>query len=62
MIWDGVSPTSDHEITGRYAQMLEEDIRRAPELWLWSHRRWKRRPEGEAAREYNEKYGADPAK
>jgi KDO2-lipid IV(A) lauroyltransferase len=56
-IWDGVSPTSDHEITGRYARLLEEDIRREPALWLWSHRRWKRRPEGDAAREYFEKYG-----
>lgn len=59
MIWDGVSPTHEHEITRAYAAKLEEDIRRAPELWLWSHKRWKRRIEGEAAREYNEKYGTD---
>ena len=59
LVWDGTSPTSDHEITGAYARILEEEIRRAPELWLWSHRRWKRRPEGEDAREYNKKYGTD---
>jgi KDO2-lipid IV(A) lauroyltransferase len=59
MIWDGLSPTSDHEITTAYARLLEEDIRRAPELWLWSHRRWKRLPTGEDARAYNEKYGTN---
>lgn len=25
----------------RYAALVEDDIRRIPELWLWSHRRWK---------------------
>jgi KDO2-lipid IV(A) lauroyltransferase len=59
MIWDGVSPTSDHEITTAYARLLEEDIRLHPELWLWSHRRWKRIPQGEEARVYNEKYGTN---
>ncbi|MCK9480970.1 MAG: lysophospholipid acyltransferase family protein [Bacteroidia bacterium] len=24
-----------------YAQLLEDNIRQKPELWLWSHRRWK---------------------
>jgi KDO2-lipid IV(A) lauroyltransferase len=28
-------------ITGRYAQLLEESIRRTPHMWLWSHNRWK---------------------
>jgi KDO2-lipid IV(A) lauroyltransferase len=58
-IWDGVSPTSDYEITGRYADLLEEDIRRRPELWLWSHRRWKRRPEGDDAAKYAAQYGGE---
>ena len=30
------------ELTRRYWQLLEQSIRRQPELWLWSHRRWKR--------------------
>lgn len=28
-------------ITERYVHLLEETIRRKPEYWLWSHRRWK---------------------
>ncbi len=32
----------DYQLTERYMQMLEEDILRHPELWLWSHKRWKR--------------------
>ncbi len=59
LMWDGVSPTSDHEITGAYARLLEADIRRVPELWLWSHKRWKARPRGVVAREYNQKYGTN---
>ncbi len=31
----------DGEITARYARKLEEIIRKKPENWLWSHRRWK---------------------
>jgi KDO2-lipid IV(A) lauroyltransferase len=38
------------EITRRYAQRLEADIRAQPESWLWSHNRWKlRRMPGSAA-------------
>jgi Kdo2-lipid IVA lauroyltransferase/acyltransferase len=29
------------EITEKATRMLEKDIRTQPELWLWSHRRWK---------------------
>ncbi len=28
-------------ITERYLQMLEKDIENQPEIWLWTHRRWK---------------------
>lgn len=31
-----------YSIVERYARMLEEQLRRNPEYWLWSHRRWKR--------------------
>jgi len=30
-----------YEITNRHVKMLEDDIRNQPEIWLWSHRRWK---------------------
>lgn len=33
-------------LTDKYWQMLEATIRRRPELWLWSHRRWKHTMEG----------------
>lgn len=59
MIWDGVSPTSNHEITNRFAELLEAEIRECPELWLWSHRRWKKTPKGEDAANYNARYGTD---
>ena len=45
-IYDGEEPVAEYEITQRYVNKLEEMIRRQPELWLWSHRRWKhKRPD-----------------
>ncbi|MBR1933070.1 MAG: lysophospholipid acyltransferase family protein [Prevotella sp.] len=32
----------EYESVDIYFQMLEQTIRRQPELWLWSHNRWKR--------------------
>lgn len=29
------------ELTRRYIRFLEDAIRQSPEMWLWSHRRWK---------------------
>ena len=40
-IYDGEEPVGEHEITERYVRMLESEIRRRPELWVWSHKRWK---------------------
>ncbi len=40
-IWDGEESIEPGEITSRYVKMLEEAIREQPELWLWSHKRWK---------------------
>lgn len=33
-----------HGITDMHTKFTEEIIRQKPELWLWSHRRWKRKP------------------
>jgi len=35
--------------TARFTKIIEEYVRRYPDQWLWVHRRWKTRPEGEAA-------------
>ncbi|HRH70054.1 MAG TPA: lysophospholipid acyltransferase family protein [Flavobacteriales bacterium] len=41
--------TRDGEITEVHTRRLERDIRNYPDLWLWTHRRWKhRRPSGVA--------------
>jgi KDO2-lipid IV(A) lauroyltransferase len=35
----------EHEITRRYAALMEQSILREPAYWLWTHKRWKRRRE-----------------
>jgi len=37
--------TEDYEITKRHVQYLENVIKLQPQYWLWSHRRWKHKPE-----------------
>ena len=32
---------TEEEITRKYIEAIESEIRQQPELWLWSHRRWK---------------------
>jgi Lauroyl/myristoyl acyltransferase len=44
-LYDGTEVVEELEITRRYVRRLEEMIRNRPELWLWSHRRWKHTPE-----------------
>ena len=41
LITDNPASLPDGEVTSRYAKKLEEVIRKKPENWLWSHRRWK---------------------
>ncbi len=33
--------------TARFTKAIEDIVRRFPDQWLWVHRRWKTRPEGE---------------
>ena len=45
-LFDDASATKKYEVTKAHTRFLEEIIRKRPELWLWSHKRWKhRRPE-----------------
>ncbi len=38
-----LSPKGDteFEISEKYMRLLEQDIKEAPEYWLWTHKRWK---------------------
>jgi KDO2-lipid IV(A) lauroyltransferase len=38
---DRPSETRENEISELHTRKLETDIKKQPELWLWSHRRWK---------------------
>jgi KDO2-lipid IV(A) lauroyltransferase len=42
------------EVLAEYHRFLEEQIRLAPEQWVWVHKRWRTRPDGyrESSREY----------
>lgn len=56
-LYDGKESVEEGVITRRYAEALEKMIRRNPELWVWSHNRWKYTPEKQA-----KKYGASTLK
>jgi KDO2-lipid IV(A) lauroyltransferase len=43
----GTDEASVAAATAAYQKALESIIRRHPDQWLWIHRRWKTRPEGE---------------
>jgi KDO2-lipid IV(A) lauroyltransferase len=45
-LFDDASQTKEFEVTKTHVKFLEEIIRKRPEFWLWSHKRWKHtRPE-----------------
>ena len=41
LIYDGKEHLEEYELTRRYIDKLEMMIRESPELWMWSHKRWK---------------------
>ena len=45
LICEKPSLTTEHEITRRNFTQLEQIINKEPAYWLWSHRRWKHKPE-----------------
>jgi len=49
MIVENASTTSDFEITKKYIHLLENSIINHPDNWLWSHRRWKFKKEGQSS-------------
>ena len=42
---ENAKETAQHEITNAHVKYLETMINREPQYWLWSHRRWKFKPE-----------------
>ena len=42
LISNDVMSLPEDELTKKYYALLEDNIRECPELWLWTHRRWKR--------------------
>jgi KDO2-lipid IV(A) lauroyltransferase len=41
LLCDNPSQTQEGEISEMHTNRLELDIKQQPEIWLWSHRRWK---------------------
>lgn len=39
--------TTEHELTAKFVNYLENVIQENPPMWLWSHRRWRRKWPGE---------------
>jgi Kdo2-lipid IVA lauroyltransferase/acyltransferase len=47
LIRTGDSERDIFENTQKFAKVMEAIIRKYPEQWIWVHKRWKTRPEGE---------------
>ena len=41
LVTDHPQAEEPYAITRKYTELLEQTIRRKPEYWIWSHRRWK---------------------
>jgi len=57
LITHEVDKLPPYAVTDSYFRQLEQSIRRAPELWLWTHNRWKRTRE-----EFNLRYNPETDK
>lgn len=42
LITDNPNAFDENEISKVHTQLLEQNIKQQPSIWLWSHRRWKR--------------------
>lgn len=45
LLYDGDEQVEKHTLTERYVRRLERMICERPDLWMWSHRRWKHKPQ-----------------
>lgn len=45
LITDDINSTPQNHVTEQYTRLLEETIKKQPESYLWSHNRWKYKPE-----------------
>ena len=45
LITDDIQSTPQNYVTEQYTRLLEETIKKQPECYLWSHNRWKFKPE-----------------
>lgn len=54
---DDASKEETFSLTRHYYKLLQQDIQRQPEIWLWSHRRWKRTRE-----DFNRRWGSEASK
>jgi len=41
LLSDNVNDLKKHEIIHKFSQSLENDVKKYPELYMWSHKRWK---------------------
>lgn len=48
LITNDIGNAEEFSVTEAYFRMLEETINKAPQYWLWSHNRWKRKREKQA--------------
>lgn len=48
---DDASMLAPNLLTEMYYKTLEDSIRKQPEMWLWTHNRWKRTRQGQIERE-----------
>lgn len=42
LMFDHTKELPEFAVTEKYMRLLEDNIKECPELWLWSHNRWKR--------------------
>ena len=46
LVFEHTGDLPEFAVTEKYMRLLEDNIRECPELWLWTHNRWKRTREG----------------